>query len=123
MGPRNAERVDAALQAGTLHGELHGSVDLKHAAAEIDYSLDTADMAPRPGVDWRRLALTGSWHGSVSAPRADGTLTVDDLRLTGGARVARLSAELAAPPTLCSTCASMPTPRCWMRKRCGRRWI
>jgi translocation and assembly module TamB len=95
-GPRTAERVDAVVDAGTLHGQVHGSVDLTHAAADVDYSLDAAAMAPRPDVAWGRIALKGKWRGPLTAPQADGTLDVDDLRLAGSTRVLRLTAQLAA---------------------------
>lgn len=95
-GPRNAERVDAVVDAGSLHGQVHGSVDFTHAAADLDYSLDASAMAPRPDVAWGRVALKGNWRGPLTAPRADGTLDVDDLRLAGSTRVLRLTAQLAA---------------------------
>src|SRR5260221_7912759 len=96
QGPRNAERVDVVLDAGQLHADVHGSVDLTHQSAEVEYSLKSAAMAPRPDVAWAEVALTGNWHGTLTAPTADGRLEVHGLKILGATQIPRLNAELAA---------------------------
>jgi translocation and assembly module TamB len=96
QGPRNAERVDARVDAGNAHGQVRGSIDLLHASADLNYSLEAAALAPRPDIAWARLALAGDWHGPWMTPRADGTLQIDDLRLGEGSRIMQLRATLSA---------------------------
>jgi translocation and assembly module TamB len=95
-GPRSAVRADALVDAGTLHARVGGSIDITHATADLSYSLDAAAMAPRPDVAWGRVALKGNWRGPLTAPRADGTLDAEDLRLAAGIRALRLRAKLTA---------------------------
>ena len=96
QGPSNAERLDVELAAGDLHAQVHGSVDLSHVSAELDYSLTAPAMAPRPDVAWGAIALQGNWHGALSAPTATGRLEVDKLKLAGVVGIAKLTANLAA---------------------------
>src|SRR5882757_1512 len=96
QGPRNEERVDVVLDAGQLRADLHGSVDLTHQSADVEYSLKAAAMAPRPDVAWAEVALTGNWHGTLTAPTADGRLEVHGLKIPGNTQISRLAAELAA---------------------------
>jgi len=96
QGPRNAERVDVVLDAGPLHADVHGSVDLTHQSADVEYSLKAAAMAPRPDVAWTEAVLTGNWHGTLTAPTADGRLEIHGLKIPGNAQIPRLHAELAA---------------------------
>lgn len=95
-GPRNAERIDAVLNAGDLHGQVRGSVDLTHEAADLEYSLNAPAMAPRPDVSWDRIALEGAWHGSLATATADGQLDADGLRIAGDTQILRLHAALSA---------------------------
>ena len=95
-GPRAAEALDLALAAGSLHARVHGTVDLTHRAADVEYAADAAAMAPRPDVAWGSVALTGKWHGAWSAPNATGRLVIDRLQLAGNTRLAHVSAELSA---------------------------
>ena len=96
QGPRNAERVDVVLDAGPLHADVRGSVDLTHQSADVEYSLKSAAMAPRPDVAWAEVALTGNWHGTFTAPTADGRLEVHGLKILGLTQIPRLNAELGA---------------------------
>ena len=96
QGPRNAERVDVVLDAGQLHADVHGSVDLTHESAELEYSLKSAAMAPRPDVVWTDVALSGNWHGTMTAGAADGHLEVHGLRIPGNTQISHVGAELAA---------------------------
>jgi translocation and assembly module TamB len=96
QGPRNSERVDVVLDAGQLHADVHGSVDLAHQSADLQYSLKAAAMAPRPDVVWTGVALTGNWHGTLTAPTADGRLEVHGLKILTATQIPHLNAELAA---------------------------
>jgi translocation and assembly module TamB len=96
QGPRNAERVDVLLGAGALHARAQGSIDLWHRAADLEYSLNASAMAPRPDLSWAGATLQGNWHGSLSAPTADGRLDIDGLRIAGSTQISRLTANLAA---------------------------
>jgi translocation and assembly module TamB len=96
QGPRNAEQVDAKVDAGSAHAEVHGRIDFEHAAADLDYQLDSPALAPRPDLSWGRVALKGDWHGPWTTPRAGGHLQIDDLRANGGVGFAQLRADLAA---------------------------
>ena len=53
-------------------------------------------IAPRADLAWRRLSLQGHWHGSLSAPKSDAHLAVEQLQLPGGTHVVDLTGELTA---------------------------
>jgi len=95
-GPRGAARLAVTLRAGELEARAHGNVDLTRASADLEYSLEAAAMSPRPDVGWSKLSLQGNWHGSLSAPTADGRLDVGGLRIAGNTQISRLNAELTA---------------------------
>jgi len=94
-GPREAERIDLTVSAGEVHARAAGRVDLSHRSGDLDYSLESPALRPRPGLAWQRLALTGAWHGTVSAPAAEGRLEVAGLQVAD-ARIGALSADLTA---------------------------
>ncbi|MDP8985506.1 MAG: translocation/assembly module TamB domain-containing protein [Pseudomonadota bacterium] len=95
-GPRHAARLELALQAGELEAGVHGSIDLTHLSADLDYALHAPALAPRPEVAWNHFELRGNWHGTVSSPTADARLEVAGLRIAGDTRVARVTAGLTA---------------------------
>ncbi len=95
-GPRAAEKIQLDARAGELQASVHGMLDLRERSANLDYSLASPELAPRPGLAWRHLDLQGSWTGSLRAPRAAGHFAIDSLQLPGGARLASLTASLAA---------------------------
>ena len=94
QGPRAAERVDVEIDAGNLHAQVHGSLDLPHASADLDFALEGAAVAPRPDLSWDHASLAGKWHGSLSAPSAEGRLSLQGLRVAGDTRVRGVTAEL-----------------------------
>ncbi len=96
QGPRNAERMNLTLDAGSLHGQVRGSIDLAGLAGNLDYSLTAPAMAPRADVAWQRVELQGNFHGSLAVPAADGRLDIEGLRIAGGTKIARLNAGLAS---------------------------
>ena len=95
-GPRNAGQLTLAADAGDAHARVSGTVDLVHLAAELDYSLTSPALAPRPEVSWDALSLKGNWHGDLKTAHATGDLNVDNLRIVGGTRLPHLKAGLAA---------------------------
>jgi translocation and assembly module TamB len=95
QGPRNAALVGLALRAGDLQARAHGNIDLTGVSADLEYSVEAPAMSLRPDLAWTKLALQGNWHGSVSAPTADGRLDVSGLSIAG-TQMARLNAELTA---------------------------
>jgi len=94
-GPRDAERIDVALDAGQLAARVHGTFDLKRIAADLTYSLQAPALSPRPDLRWQRLSLEGRWRGPFTDPDAAGHLEAEQLIVPGGA-LAALSADLAA---------------------------
>lgn len=95
-GPRTAESLQLTLDAGALHGRANGSLNLTAGSADLDYSLTAASMTPHPGLTWQSIDLQGRWHGSASAPAADGHLLIKQLRLPGGTQLEDLTANLTA---------------------------
>jgi translocation and assembly module TamB len=95
-GPRNAERLEVTARAGALRALAQGRLNLAQRNADLVYRLEAPAMAPRAGLSWQRIALTGRWQGTVTAPRADAQLRIDRLHAPGGGAVAMLSAALTA---------------------------
>ena len=95
-GPRTAEQIKLSIDAGALHAQAQGSVNLAQPAADLEYSLEAPAMEPRPGLAWQHVALRGSWRGPLAAPAVDGQFQVEQLQLPGGPRLAALSANLTA---------------------------
>jgi translocation and assembly module TamB len=95
-GPRKAERIEFNLSAGDLSARIAGSMDITKAYADLDYSLEAAQVSPRPDLGWQRAALKGHWHGTITDPTAGGQLQINQLRLPGGAEIAALRADLSA---------------------------
>jgi translocation and assembly module TamB len=93
-GPRDAERLDVDLAAGALRAEVHGTVDLAKESADLNYAASAPAMAPRADLAWESVALQGTWHGTLSAPTADGRLDVVGLRLADTTKIAKLKANL-----------------------------
>lgn len=95
-GPRTAENIQLTLDAGTLRGRVKGTIDLTGLSGDLDYTLSASAMIPRPGLSWQNVDLQGRWHGSLSAPSADGHLLVRQLEIPGGTQLADLKANLTA---------------------------
>jgi translocation and assembly module TamB len=95
-GPRGAEQIDLALDAGALAARVHGTVDLLKISADLSYSLEAPAVSPRPDLRWQRVALEGRWRGAFTDPDAEGHLEVEKLLLPGGTQIAALHADLAA---------------------------
>jgi translocation and assembly module TamB len=95
-GPRQAERIQVTAQAGSLRAQVQGSIDLIRESADLAYSLEGAAMTPRRGLSWQRIALHGRWHGTLTAPHAEGQLQISALQIPDGAELAALNANLVA---------------------------
>jgi translocation and assembly module TamB len=96
QGPRLAEQLDLALQAGGLTGQAKGSFNLSALSADLDFAFDAPAMQPRADLSWQRAAMRGRWHGSVRAPSADAHLEITGLNLPGDTKIASLQAEISA---------------------------
>jgi translocation and assembly module TamB len=95
-GPRAAEHLDLSVDAGAFHGRAQGQFDLSGKSADLEFAFDSPALAPRADLTWRRLALQGRWHGSVSNPTADGHIEIDQLQLPGGVQLATLNGNVTA---------------------------
>jgi len=95
-GPRTAERLDLAIDAGALRGRVQGTFNVSEPSADVDFSLDSPALGPRPDLAWDRASIKGRWHGSFKTPTADAHVEADNLRLPGGTQLATLNADLSA---------------------------
>jgi translocation and assembly module TamB len=95
-GPRSAEQLQLALQAGGLTGQAKGSFDLTALSADLDFSFDAPAMQPRPDLKWQSASLKGRWHGSVKSPNADAHLEAKGVALPGDTQIAGLNADINA---------------------------
>ncbi|HEY1312682.1 MAG TPA: translocation/assembly module TamB domain-containing protein, partial [Steroidobacteraceae bacterium] len=95
-GPREAERLDLAIDAGAVRGRAQGSFNLKDLSADLAVDLDSKAQAPRADLAWERASVHGRWHGSVKTPNADAHVELIQLRLPGGSQLASASGDLKA---------------------------
>jgi translocation and assembly module TamB len=102
-GPRTAEHIQLTLDAGALRGRAQGTLNLSAVSADLDYTFNATAMTPRPGLSWQSVDLQGRWHGTVSAPNADGHLLIKKLQIPGGTGLADLDANLTATGGMLTT--------------------
>jgi translocation and assembly module TamB len=95
-GPRQAERVDASIDAGDSRLRMHGTFNMTDLSADLDFAFDSPALSPRPEIAWERVSLHGRWQGPLKAPRADAHIVASQLRLPGGTRLASLTGDLTA---------------------------
>jgi translocation and assembly module TamB len=95
-GPRSAEQLELALQAGALKGHAQGSFNLNELSADLAFAFEATAMSPRPDLGWERGVLRGRWRGKVSSPTAEGHLEVARLRIPGQMQMAALTADVTA---------------------------
>ena len=93
-GPRNAEDLQLAVDAGPLRARANGRIDLQNGTADLSYSLTAPGMSPSPGVSWERVDLSGRVQGPFTKPTAEGHLLIEALQAPGGTRLAQLDARL-----------------------------
>jgi translocation and assembly module TamB len=94
-GPRAAEHLELAVDAGLVRGRVQGSLDLDRPAADVEFAFDSPALAPRPDVAWQRARIHGRWHGSLESPNADAQVEAGQLRWPGGS-AASVTADLKA---------------------------
>lgn len=102
-GPRTAEHIQLTLDAGALRGRVQGTLNLSAVSADLDYTFTATAMTPRPDLSWESVDLRGRWHGTVSAPNADGHLLIKKLLIPGGTELADLDANLTATGGMLTT--------------------
>lgn len=95
-GPRTAESIQILLGAGSLRGDVQGTVDLTEPSADLRYSINAPAMQPYAGLSWQSVHLQGRWHGTLKAPTADGHLQASEIQVPGGTALAALNADLTA---------------------------
>jgi translocation and assembly module TamB len=95
-GPRAAERFEISVDAGPLRGRAQGRVDLNVLSGDLDFTVDSPAMTPRPDLGWEHATIHGRWHGSVKTPQADAHIDVQKLRLPGGAQADTVNGDLKA---------------------------
>jgi translocation and assembly module TamB len=95
-GPRDAERLDLTIEAGTLRGRAQGIFNLHDLTADLDVDFESKAEALRPDLAWERASVHGRWHGSVKTPNADAHVELVQLRVPGGTQLAAASADLKA---------------------------
>jgi len=95
-GPRTAEKLQLAVQAGSLSGSAHGSFNLAELTADLNFEFASAAMQPRVDLGWSHIAASGRWLGSIKAPNATAQLQAAGLHAPGGMRAANLAADLSA---------------------------
>jgi translocation and assembly module TamB len=93
-GPRHAEDLRLSVEAGPLQARANGRIDLVGSTADLSYSLIAPAMSPMEGLSWQRVNLRGQIHGPFVKPAADGRLVIEQLEAPGGARLARLDAQV-----------------------------
>ena len=106
-GPRTAEHIQLTLDAGALRGRVQGTLNLLAVSADLDYTLTASAMTPGPGLSWQSVDLQGRWHGTVTAPNADGHLLIKKLLIPGGTELADLDANLTATGGMLTTRATL----------------
>ncbi len=92
-GPRAAEATVLSLQAGELHADAHGTLDLTDRSADIELAATAPAMTPAPGVSWRSVSLQAHTRGPFTAPDATGHLDVAGVS-AAGATLDRLLADV-----------------------------
>lgn len=97
-GPLSALATKATIAAGSLRGNLEGSVNVMARDVDLVFSVVAPAMTPRPGVGWSLIRLDGKAHGPFTAPAATATLAVDNLIAAGG-EIGSLRADVSGDAT------------------------
>ncbi len=95
-GPRGAEHLEVAVDAGAFRGRARGTFNLDDLSADFGFAIDSPALAPRADLAWDRASIHGRWHGSFKAPQADGHVEIDQLRLPGATQVASVNGDFSA---------------------------
>ncbi len=95
-GLHAAEQLDVSVDAGSFRGRVQGSLNLSVESADLEFSIDSPAITPRPDLAWQRASVHGRWHGTLNAPRADARIEIDQLRVPGGSEFAGLNGDIRA---------------------------
>src|SRR5262245_51128918 len=79
-----------------LCARAHGTLDLVHSSADLNYSLSAPAMTPYESLAWDSVEMMGRFSGPFTTPTADGRLLVKALRAPGGIQLDSLEADLNA---------------------------
>jgi translocation and assembly module TamB len=93
-GPRTAASATLAVHAGSLLAKAGGTLNANTGAALLDVALDSQAMAPRQGISWQRLHLTGHWSGALKAPETSAALEASGV-MVPGVQLSALSAHMS----------------------------
>jgi autotransporter translocation and assembly factor TamB len=85
--------VRFSLTAGLLDVSGGGSLDLKAAVADIDFSAVAPAMAPSKTLSWTMISARGHLHGPFAKPDIAARLKIADLK-TSGTYLAAVEATL-----------------------------
>jgi translocation and assembly module TamB len=95
-GPRNAEKLQLSLKAGTLAGHAEGTLDLAELAADLNFEFESGAMQPRAELNWSHFATRGRWQGSLKTLNATTHVEVAGLHVPGDVYLTRLNADVSA---------------------------
>jgi translocation and assembly module TamB len=95
-GPRAAEKLKLAVQAGGLTGHAQGTLNIRDATADLDFDLQSSAVQPRADLQWSNAAAHGHWSGGIKAPLAMAHLQVGGLLVPGGLRLGGFNADVTA---------------------------
>ena len=95
-GPRNAEKLQLSLKAGTLVGDAQGTLNLSDLAADLDFKFESGAMRLRDDLTWSHLAARGRWQGSLKTLNATTHVDAEDVHVPGDIHLAKLNADVSA---------------------------
>ncbi|MEJ0008977.1 MAG: hypothetical protein WDM77_22080 [Steroidobacteraceae bacterium] len=111
-GPRLAEHLTLRADLGDLHASASGAVDLVHHAADLDYSVDAAAMAPRADLSWQQLHAHGNWHGPLATANAAAEVQLSALVLPDGCESVRSMPRSQRRPASSAPARASKGPAC-----------
>ena len=83
-GPRAAEPLRLALEAGAVKLDAAGIVDLSNEHFDLRAHAAAPAMQPLAGIAWDAVSLDAHLLGTPTAPAGRGTLVLDNLTAPGG---------------------------------------
>ncbi len=92
-GVRSALNVQLDAHAGQLQARAQGTVNLTGEAANLDLTLQSPAMAPRPGLSWQQVSLQLHARGAFTSPTTQARLQLSQL-VAGAVHVDSLQAQL-----------------------------
>ena len=92
-GPSNDETLALQIEAGDLHAQAQGKLDLDHRTLDLGASIQAPAMRPRADLSWASAKLDAHIRGPFERPDADGHLVVETIA-SAGAALDRIEADL-----------------------------